>query len=203
MRGWAGAVFTSLNHENKEEQRDGELDPRERNADVLIAEDSGEFHGRWTMSWLGRNAVIGLGVGVTISTGLIALFIIKEALRRRNRRRLLLHNTSSALQNETGMNQKTSHSLTYIICFTCVWQWRVCVCSVDSSAVSGLSPELQVELRKTLDEVMKSVSSLRNEIAELREGLRDISTTIAEDVKCVNSFSSSDRIVTRCLVYSY
>ncbi len=63
----------------------------------------------------------------------------------------------------------------------------VCVCSVDSAAlsaaVSGLSPEQQVELRKTLDEVMKSVSGLRNEIAELREGLRDISTTIAEDVK--------------------
>ncbi|XP_042602341.1 regulator of microtubule dynamics protein 3 isoform X1 [Cyprinus carpio] len=106
------------------------------------------------MSWLGRNAVIGLGVGVTISTGLVALLIIKEALRRRNRRRLLLHNTSSALQTET----------------------------VDA-AVSGLSPEQQVELRKTLDEVMKSVSSLRNEIAELRDGLRDISTSIAEDVK--------------------
>ncbi|XP_016138377.1 regulator of microtubule dynamics protein 3 isoform X2 [Sinocyclocheilus grahami] len=110
------------------------------------------------MSWLGRNAVIGLGVGVTISTGLIALLIIKEALRRRNRRRLLLHNTSSALQNETDA-------------------------AALSAAVSGLSPEQQVELRKTLDEVMKSVSSLRNEIAELREGLRDISTTIAEDVK--------------------
>uniref|UniRef100_A0A8C1KHY6 Regulator of microtubule dynamics protein 3 n=1 Tax=Cyprinus carpio TaxID=7962 RepID=A0A8C1KHY6_CYPCA len=105
------------------------------------------------MSWLGRNAVIGLGVGVTISTGLVALLIIKEALRRRNRRRLLLHNTSSALQTETD------------------------------AAVSGLSPEQQVELRKTLDEVMKSVSSLRNEIAELRDGLRDISTSIAEDVK--------------------
>ncbi|XP_043074819.1 regulator of microtubule dynamics protein 3 isoform X2 [Puntigrus tetrazona] len=106
------------------------------------------------MSWLGRNAAIGLGVGVTISTGLIALLIIKEALRRRNRRgRLVLHNASSALPND-----------------------------IDS-AVSGLSPEQQVELRKTLDEVMKSVSGLRNEIAELREGLRDISATIAEDVK--------------------
>ncbi|XP_059354230.1 regulator of microtubule dynamics protein 3-like isoform X2 [Carassius carassius] len=104
------------------------------------------------MSWLGRNAVIGLGVSVTISTGLIALLIIKEALKRRNRR--MLHNTSSALQSET-----------------------------DSAAVSGLSSEQQVELRKTLDEVMKSVSSLRSEIADLREGLRDISTTIAEDVK--------------------
>ncbi|XP_052391618.1 regulator of microtubule dynamics protein 3-like isoform X4 [Carassius gibelio] len=105
------------------------------------------------MSWLGRNAVIGLGVSVTISTGLIALLIIKEALRRRNRR--MLHNTSSALQSETA----------------------------DFAAVSGLSSEQQVELRKTLDEVMKSVSSLRSEIADLREGLRDISTTIAEDVK--------------------
>ncbi|KAK2883883.1 hypothetical protein Q8A67_017520 [Cirrhinus molitorella] len=109
------------------------------------------------MSWLGRNALIGLGVSVTISTGLIALLIIKEALKRRNRRRLL-HNTSSALQNETDS-------------------------AALSAAVGSLSPEQHVELRKTLDEVMKSVSSLRNEIAELREGLRDISTTIAEDVK--------------------
>lgn len=54
----------------------------------------------------------------------------------------------------------------------------------------GLSPEQHVELRKTLDEVMNSVSSLRNEIAELREGLRDITTTIAEDVKWVISVSS-------------
>ncbi|KAL0165119.1 hypothetical protein M9458_040872, partial [Cirrhinus mrigala] len=53
------------------------------------------------MSWLGRNALIGLGVSVTISTGLIALLIIKEALRRRRNRRLLLNNTSSGLQNET------------------------------------------------------------------------------------------------------
>ncbi|XP_016353352.1 regulator of microtubule dynamics protein 3-like isoform X1 [Sinocyclocheilus anshuiensis] len=109
------------------------------------------------MSWLGRNAVIGLGVGVTISTGLIALLIIKEALRRRNRR--LLHNTSSGLQSETV----DSAALT--------------------AAVRDLYPEQHVELRKTLDEVMKSVSCLRSEIAELREGLRDISTTIAEDVK--------------------
>ncbi|XP_073709334.1 regulator of microtubule dynamics protein 3 isoform X2 [Garra rufa] len=109
------------------------------------------------MSWLGRNALIGLGVSVTISTGLIAFLIIKEALRRRTRR-LLLHNTSSALQNETDS-------------------------AALSAAVSSLSPEQHVELRKTLDDVMKSVSSLRNEIAELREGLRDISTTIAEDVK--------------------
>ncbi len=79
------------------------------------------------MSWLGRNAVIGLGVGLTISTGLIALFIIKEALRRRNRRRLLLHNTSSALQNETGMNQNTSHSRTWSS-VSRVYDTDVCVC---------------------------------------------------------------------------
>ncbi|XP_056125397.1 regulator of microtubule dynamics protein 3 [Rhinichthys klamathensis goyatoka] len=110
------------------------------------------------MSWFGRSTLIGLGVSVTLSTGLIALLIIKEALRRRNRR-LLLHNTSSGSQND----------------------------AVDSAALSaavrGLSPEQHVELRKTLDEVMKSVSSLKNEIAELREGLKDITTTIAEDVK--------------------
>ncbi|XP_077076888.1 regulator of microtubule dynamics protein 3 [Siphateles boraxobius] len=110
------------------------------------------------MSWFGRNALIGLGVSVTLSTGLITLLIIKEALRRRNRR-FLLQNTSSGSQND----------------------------AVDSAALSaavrGLSPEQHVELKKTLDEVMKSVSSLKNEISELREGLRDITTTIAEDVK--------------------
>ncbi|KAG1938420.1 regulator of microtubule dynamics protein 3 [Pimephales promelas] len=110
------------------------------------------------MSWFGRNTLIGLGVSVTLSTGLIALLIIKEALRRRNRR-LLLHNTSSGSQND-AVDSATL-----------------------SAAVRGLSPEQHVELRKTLDEVMKSVSSLKNEIAELREGLRDITTTIAEDVK--------------------
>ncbi|KTG07541.1 hypothetical protein cypCar_00003046 [Cyprinus carpio] len=114
------------------------------------------------MSWLGRNALIGLGVGVTISTGLIALLIIKEALRRRNLR--LLHSTSSALLSET----------------------------VDSAAVRDLSPEQQVELRKTLDAVMKSVSSLRNEISELREGLSDISTSIAEDVKYSTAYSNAE-----------
>ncbi|TRY88489.1 hypothetical protein DNTS_005167 [Danionella cerebrum] len=110
------------------------------------------------MSWLGKNAAIGLGVGVTVSTGLIALLIIKEALRRKSRR-LLHHNTSSRVQGD----------------------------AVDSVALSSamleLSSEQHVELQKTLDEVMKSVSSLRQEIAELREGLSDITTTIAEDVK--------------------
>lgn len=111
------------------------------------------------MSWFGRNALIGLGVSVTLSTGLIALLIIKEALRRRNRR-LMLHNTSSGSSQNDAVDSVAL-----------------------SAAVRGLSPEQHVELRKTLDEVMKSVSSLKNEIAELREGLRDITTTIAEDVK--------------------
>ncbi|XP_051500360.1 regulator of microtubule dynamics protein 3 [Myxocyprinus asiaticus] len=106
------------------------------------------------MSWFGRNAAIGLGIGVTVSTGLIALLIIKEALRRRNSR-LLLHNTLDDAVDSAAL----------------------------SAAVRGLSPEQHMELRKTLDEVTKSVSSLRNEIAELRESLRDITTTIAEDVK--------------------
>lgn len=158
------------------------------------------------MSWLGRNALIGLGVGVTISTGLIALLIIKEALRRRNLR--LLHSTSSALQSETGLNHSntnTSHKYHHQSHFRYDLT-RVCVCSVDSAAVRDLSPEQQVELRKTLDAVMKSVSSLRNEISELREGLSDISTSIAEDVKWVNSFFSTDshgdRTGTCCSLYS-
>lgn len=110
------------------------------------------------MSWFGRNAVIGLGIGVTVSTGLVALLIIKETLRKRTRR-LLLHDTTSGLLNDTVDT------------------------ATLSAAVRGLTPEQHVELRKTLDDVMKSVSSLRNEIAELREGLKDITSSIAEDVK--------------------
>lgn len=36
------------------------------------------------MSSLGRNGLIGLGIGVTVSTGLIAVLIVKELLRRRS-----------------------------------------------------------------------------------------------------------------------
>lgn len=38
------------------------------------------------MSSLGRNGLIGLGIGVTVSTGLIAFLIIKEMIRRRSER---------------------------------------------------------------------------------------------------------------------
>ncbi|KAL6485472.1 hypothetical protein MHYP_G00048640 [Metynnis hypsauchen] len=41
------------------------------------------------MSSVGRSGLIGLGVGVTLSTGVIAFLIIREMLRRRNQRLLL------------------------------------------------------------------------------------------------------------------
>lgn len=62
----------------------------------------------------------------------------------------------------------------------------VCVCidpALLASALRGLTPEQHTELRNTLDEVMMSVSSLRNEVAELRSGLREIVGTIVEDVR--------------------
>lgn len=65
----------------------------------------------------------------------------------------------------------------------------MCVCVSVESALSGLTPEQHTELRKTLDEVMMSVSSLRGEVAELRSGLRDIANTIVEDVRSEHHLS--------------
>ncbi|XP_060769538.1 regulator of microtubule dynamics protein 3 isoform X2 [Neoarius graeffei] len=112
------------------------------------------------MSSLGRNGLIGLGIGVTVSTGLIAFLIIKEMTRRRKERRL-------AVDGRMTLGQDGGVAL--------------------ASAMSGLTPEQHTELRTTLDKVMMSVSTLRGEVSELRNGLRDIANTIVnaivEDVR--------------------
>lgn len=64
----------------------------------------------------------------------------------------------------------------------------MCV-EVLASALSGLTPEQHAELRKSLDEVMMSVSTLRSEVAELRNGLGDIASTIIEDIRFVHHLS--------------
>ncbi|XP_066533023.1 regulator of microtubule dynamics protein 3 [Hoplias malabaricus] len=119
------------------------------------------------MSSAGRSGLIGLSVGVTLSTGVIAFLLIKELLRRRNER-LLLQNSSRgqcAVDGQLSLIQRGTDPV------------------LLASALRGLSPEQQVELRNSLDEVMLSVSSLRNEVAELRSSLRDIASTIIEDVR--------------------
>ncbi|KAM9496061.1 regulator of microtubule dynamics protein 3 [Clarias gariepinus] len=118
------------------------------------------------MSSLGRSGLIGLGVGVTLSTGLIAFLIIKEMTRRRRRLERPLVATRSAAgfvdrRGGVALGQDGGVVL----------------------ALSGLTLEQQSELKKTLDEVMTSVSTLRAEVAELRSGLKDIAGTIVEDVR--------------------
>ncbi|MCJ8750280.1 hypothetical protein PDJAM_G00260810 [Pangasius djambal] len=121
------------------------------------------------MSSLGRNGLIGLGIGVTVSTGLVAFLIIKEMVRRRRERRLVVSRSSAGFAVSSAA---VDGGMT-------LGQDGV----VLASALSGLTPEQHAELRKTLDEVMMSVSTLRGEVAELRSGLRDIASTIVEDVR--------------------
>lgn len=54
------------------------------------------------MSSLGRNGLIGLGIGVTVSTGLIAFLIIKEMTRRRKERRLAVDGRMTLGQDGGG-----------------------------------------------------------------------------------------------------
>ncbi|KAF7694524.1 regulator of microtubule dynamics protein 3 [Silurus meridionalis] len=117
------------------------------------------------MSALGRNGLIGLGIGVTVSTGMIAFLLIKEMVRRRRERRLVASRSGAGFGQDmrTGLGQDSG--------------------AVLACALGGLTPEQHAELRNTLDEVMMSVSTLRGEVAELRSGLRDIANTIVEDVR--------------------
>ncbi|XP_072532999.1 regulator of microtubule dynamics protein 3 [Salminus brasiliensis] len=119
------------------------------------------------MSSAGRSGLIGLGVGVTLSTGVIAFLIIREMLRRRNQR-LLLETSGPGQLVVDGRLPLAQHGRDPALL---------------ASALRGLTPEQHTELRNTLDEVMMSVSSLRNEVAELRSGLSEIAGTIIEDVR--------------------
>ncbi|KAG9282297.1 regulator of microtubule dynamics protein 3 [Astyanax mexicanus] len=119
------------------------------------------------MSSAGRSGLIGLAAGVTLSTGVIAFLIIREMLRRRNQR-LLLETGGPGQLVVDGRLPLTQHGRDPALL---------------ASALRGLTPEQHTELRNTLDEVMMSVSSLRNEVAELRSGLSEIAGTIIEDVR--------------------
>ncbi|XP_076872740.1 regulator of microtubule dynamics protein 3 [Brachyhypopomus gauderio] len=123
------------------------------------------------MSSLGRTGLIGLGVGVTVSTGLIAFLIIKEVLRRRTRRLVLDVGSGSfgasgaVLDGRVPLTHDGRDSVTL------------------AAALRSLTPEQHTELKNTLDEVMMNVATLRHEVAELRTGLRGIASTIIEDVR--------------------
>ncbi|KAK2846269.1 hypothetical protein Q7C36_011123 [Tachysurus vachellii] len=116
------------------------------------------------MSFLGRNRMLGLGIGVTVSTALIAVLLIKHMVRRRRKQRPLeVTHSTAAGDRRTNLGQEGGVAI--------------------ASVLSELTPEQHTELKKTLNEVMMSVTTLRGEVAELRDGLRDIANTIVEDVR--------------------
>lgn len=111
------------------------------------------------MSSLSRNGLV--GVGVTVGTGVIALLVLREMWRRREQRLVAASCGNAGL---VLRERNPGHE--------------------DGACVSsGLTPEQHTELKKTLDEVMMSVSTLSGEVAELRNSLKDIANTIIEDVR--------------------
>ncbi|XP_055741052.1 regulator of microtubule dynamics protein 3 [Salvelinus fontinalis] len=126
------------------------------------------------MKPLGRNWMIGLGVGATAGVGLITLIIYKEISRRRSQTLLLQTNPPEYLIDSPDGAPLQMESLE---------QEVVAQQQALEAVVQGLSPEQQVELRNQLDEVLTCVSSLRFEVAELRTGLQDIAQQIIQDVK--------------------
>ncbi|XP_029605600.1 regulator of microtubule dynamics protein 3 [Salmo trutta] len=125
------------------------------------------------MKPLGRNWMIGLGVGATAGVSLITLIIYKEMSRRRSQTLLLQTNPPEYLIDSPDGTPIQMESLEQVV----AQQQALEV------VVQGLSPEQQVELRNQLDEVLTCVSSLRFEVAELRTGLQDIAQQIIQDVK--------------------
>ncbi|XP_045066168.1 regulator of microtubule dynamics protein 3 [Coregonus clupeaformis] len=129
------------------------------------------------MKPLGRNWMIGLGVGATAGVGLITLIIYKEISRRRSQTLLLQTNpTEYLIDSPDG----TPHHMAPHEEEAVAQQQAL---AAVEAVVQGLSPEQQVELRNQLDEVLTCVSSLRFEVAELRTGLQDIAQQIIQDVK--------------------
>lgn len=126
---------------------------------------------------LGRNGMIGLGVGATAGVGLIAFIIHKEVTRRRSQGMHLEVSPPAQLTDTTDGGAL----LEPFSAQEAVAQQQA-LAAVEA-AVQGLSPEQQLELRDRLDEVLTCVASLRFEVAELRSGLQDIAQQIIQDVK--------------------
>ncbi|XP_067097584.1 regulator of microtubule dynamics protein 3 [Osmerus mordax] len=126
---------------------------------------------------LGRNGMIGLGVGATAGVGLIAFIIYKEVTRRRSQ---CLQLQTSPLCQATDITDPDA-LLEPLNAQEAAAQQQA-LAAVEA-VVQGLSPGQQAELRNRLDEVLTCVASLRGEVAELRGGLQDIAQQIIQDVK--------------------
>ncbi|XP_030637995.1 regulator of microtubule dynamics protein 3 [Chanos chanos] len=137
------------------------------------------------MNPVGRNGMIVIGVGATVGAGLIAFLIYREL----NRRRRLVWTGSGAPVVSSGT--VTGSALNTPVTRTLNQQEAAVLLG---AGVECLSSEQHAELRNGLDEVLQCVSGLRTEVAELHGILRDIGTTIIEDVKkCVEESQRSRR----------
>ncbi|XP_062324049.1 regulator of microtubule dynamics protein 3 isoform X2 [Osmerus eperlanus] len=136
---------------------------------------------------LGRNGMIGLGVGATAGVGLIAFIIYKEVTRRRSQ---CLQLQTSPLCQATDITDPDALLLEPLNAQEAAAQQQA-LAAVEA-VVQGLSPGQQAELRNRLDEVLTCVASLRGEVAELRGGLQDIAQQIIQDVKYSTANAESD-----------
>lgn len=103
------------------------------------------------MSSLGRNGLLGFGFGVTLSSGLIAFLIIKEMMRRRSERRLVLSRSCEGFAVDGGLNlggekagcwvETGSYSTTTLLMLLCV---RVCTCVHVCNRGAGVCAELVI-----------------------------------------------------------
>lgn len=126
------------------------------------------------MNTFGKNGLIGLGIGVTAGAGVVGYLIYRKVGRQ---------NTNVPLNNPTTPDISTSDVMDGPLATVLEVPVSPSKVAVLGSALQGLSPEQQVELKRRLDEVLISVASLRSEVSELRNGLQDIAQKIIEDVK--------------------
>ncbi|KAM6954032.1 regulator of microtubule dynamics protein 3 [Aplochiton taeniatus] len=127
-------------------------------------------------SLLGRNGIIGIGIGATASVGLITFIIYKEVVRRRSQRMVLKASNpaQTCMDGHPPLLEPLDEQE--------VLAQQQAVAAVEA-VVQGLSPGQQVEMRRRLDDVLTCVASLRSEVAELRGGLQDIAVQIIQDIK--------------------
>ncbi|KAJ8399117.1 hypothetical protein AAFF_G00414960 [Aldrovandia affinis] len=136
---------------------------------------------------LGRNAWIGMAVGTTAGAALVIFYIYKQTKRRREQTSFQNQMSERVLDRGGGQS-----SLAHVV-GTQEQDIQVCDGVVSPAGLShgamvvkvdrGLSPEQQVALRNRLDEVLQCVANLREEVAELRDGLQGIAVQIVQDVK--------------------